>query len=112
MNKEFNWFTELDRAIKAEPTDERYQYLYVMAGRWVTCACGELCKALPKGRNGQPEDPYLYANGAEFTDAVDNKDWNYAKIILERIEKRTIKLLNEQALNREQESKAITLKND
>ena len=100
METEFNWFTELDNAIKTEPTAERYQYLFVMAGSWVTCACGELCKALPKGRNGQPEDPYLFANGAEFSDAVQNKDWFYAKIILERIEKKTIKLLKELALNR------------
>jgi len=98
MENEFNWFTELDKAIKAEPTDEKWKYLSDMAFSWVTCACGELCKDLPKGRNGQPEDSYLYANGAEFSDAVDNKDWLYAKLILERIEKRTIELLNEVSL--------------
>ncbi|QMV49831.1 MAG: hypothetical protein [Cryophage ML09] len=94
-NTEFNWFTELDNAIKAEPTDDKFFDLERRASSWVTCACGELCKALPKGRNGQPENSYLYASGAEFTDAVHNKDWFYATIILERIEKKTIELLKE-----------------
>ena len=94
MEAEFNWFTELDRAIKAEPSDERWKYLSDMAISWVTCACGQLCKKLPRRENA-PEDPYLYANGAEFSDAVQNKNWFYAKIILERIEKKTIQLLKE-----------------
>ena len=94
MKTEFNWFTELDKAINTEPTDEKWKYLSDMASSWATCPCGELCKKLPR-RRVAPEDSYLYANGAEFRYAVQNKDWFYAKIILERIEKRIIELLKE-----------------
>ena len=94
IEPEFNWFMELDKAIKAEPSFTRCKYLSDMAGSWATCPCGELCKKLPR-RRVAPEDSYLYANGAEFRYAVQNKDWFYAKIILERVEKRIIELLKE-----------------
>lgn len=109
---EFNWFTELDNAINTEPTFTRCKYLSDMAKEWVTCACGELCKKLKRRRGGAPEDPFLYNYGTEFNYAIKQRDWNYAKLVLEQIEKRTIELLNELALNQEQESKAITLKTE
>ena len=97
MKLKFNWFTELDKAINTEPTDDKFFDLERRAFSWVTCACGQLCKKLPrrKGTRGAPEDPDLYANGTTFSQAILGKHWVYAKIVLERIEKRTIKLLNE-----------------
>ena len=94
MKLKFNWFTELDKAINTEPTDEKWKYLSDMAGSWVTCACGQLCKKLPR-RKGAPEDLDLYLNGSTFSKAILGRHWKYAKIVLERIEKRTIELLNE-----------------
>ena len=94
METEFNWYTELDNAIKAEPTDDKFYDLENRANSWVNGPCGQLCKKLPLSKVA-PEESYFYANGAEFRYAVQNKDWFYAKIVLERIEKRTIELLKE-----------------
>ena len=94
IEPEFNWFMELDKAIKAEPSFTRCKYLSDRAKSWVTCACGELCKKLPR-RRGSPEDPFLYNYGTEFNYAIKQRDWNYAKLVLEQIEKRTIELLKE-----------------
>lgn len=93
---EFNWYTELDKAINEEPTEEKYLYLFKRSGDWVTCACGELCKALPKDRNGQPEDLQLYKMGVDFTNCILAKHWHQALGTLNQIEARTAKLLNEQ----------------
>ena len=92
-NTEFNWFTELDNAIKAEPTDERCKYLSDMAGSWVTCPCGELCKALPRDICGRPEDWKLVEFGYGLANSIRNKNWTWALVILNLIEKRTIELL-------------------
>ena len=95
MKTEFNWFTELDRAIKKKPSDERCMYLSDRAGDWPTCACGQLCKALPRRQGGEPEDLQLFKAGCEFAYCIDDNNWRKAIKVLNQIEKRTIELLKE-----------------
>ena len=95
MNTEFNWYTELNKATKSEPSEETYLYLIKRAGSWVTCACGELCKALPRKPNGQPKDHKLFKAGCLFAVCIDDKNWRKALVVLNKIEARTSQLLKE-----------------
>ena len=91
----FNWYTELNKAIKIEPYFIMYKYLFDVAGNWETCACGELCKALPKDILNRPVDKELLEHGNIFSFCIKNRQWNHAKVVLEQIEKRTAQLLKE-----------------
>lgn len=41
-----------------------------LAGEWVTCACGNLCAALPRDADGEPLDCELAELGYEFNEAI------------------------------------------
>ena len=95
MKLEFNWYTELNKAIKTEPSEEIYLDLEERAHHWVTCACGELCKTIPRNLDGKPEDSYLFHTGVYFSKCILNKNWPKALILLNNIEIRTAELLKE-----------------
>ena len=95
IETEFNWYTELNKAIEAEPSDERCKDLKNRASSWVTCACGQLCKALPRDGGGMPDDMRLAKFGICFTDCIYNKNWPDARIVLDKIEARSTELLQE-----------------
>ena len=90
---EFNWYTELENAIKEEPTEEKHLELLRLSDKWVTCACGQLCKNLPRNGNGQPRDEELFNYGIMFSYSISERYWFSALAILNLIEKRTIYLL-------------------
>ncbi|QMV49820.1 MAG: hypothetical protein [Cryophage ML09] len=97
MNKpKFNWYMELDKTIKAEPNHDKYEDLSKRANEWVTCACGQLCKALPRDMQGKPEDLKLFSMGLDFSHSIFAKHWYQALETLNKIESRTSQLLNEQ----------------
>ena len=95
MENEFNWYTELDKAIKDEPDQDKYIELNKRASQWVTCACGQLCQNLPRDMHGEPEDEDLQYLGADFNVEIDQRNWKEAKAILDDIEARTNYLLNQ-----------------
>lgn len=97
MKNGMSWLTFLDHAI-ADPEsvtlDER-KAAEDLANQWPTCACGELCKSLPRGTLGEPRDEELYRLGMQFIYAIDDRYWESAKRILLQIEARTSQLLKE-----------------
>lgn len=95
MQPEFNWYTELSKATKSEPSREKYVYLNERAFDWVTGACGQLCKALPRDLNGRPEDRQLLFWDSAFADCILTKKWLNALVFLDIIEARTAQLLRE-----------------
>lgn len=78
-----------------------------LSGEWVTCACGNLCAALPRTPDGEPLDCELAKLGCEFNEAICSMEafhrwintkeiikWrDKARGILAQIEKRSIELL-------------------
>lgn len=86
-----NWPALLDACILlgVGATDEMKD----KASEWVTCACGNQCAALPRDADGSPQDSILYDLGINFSDQVANDNLVKAKKTLERIEKRSTKLL-------------------
>ena len=97
MNKpEFNWYMELDKAIKKEPSKKKYLDLKSRSESWTTCACGELCKALRRGIDEEPKDKQLRVLGYDLSSYISIKYWRSARIVLNQIESRTSQLLNEQ----------------
>lgn len=103
FDDDFDWFAFLE-----QPYHEIKRCHIVeaslMANNWVTCACGQLCKDLPRDLSGEPEDPLLKELGIEFMQCINriedeieplsNKD--RAIELLTEIEKTTTKLLQEQ----------------
>ena len=93
---EFNWYTELNKAIEKEPSIGTLIDLRKRADDWVTCGCGQLCKALPRNLDGKPKDRKLSTFGIYFANYIHTKNWINALKILNKIEARTSQLLNEQ----------------
>jgi hypothetical protein len=107
--KDFNWFLFLaqpvdDISLKALTEAEK------LASNWVTCACGQLCKALPRGTHNstdEPKDPELSKLGYKFYNAIEAAKYckktgsssilrlrlDNAKEILIQIEQRTNELM-------------------
>lgn len=88
----WDWFKFLDLSKK-----KKLQFQDIAdrkSGNWVTCACGQLCDSLPRDESGIPEDEQLHALGVVFYDSIVDSDFKFAKKILKRIEKRSLKLIN------------------
>ena len=92
--KNWDWYAFLDAS--KEVKEEYYGEAYDFSGGWVTCACGQLCDALPKGEHANaPLDNELGDLGVVFCSEINVKDWDEAKTTLDKIEKRTIFLLKQ-----------------
>lgn len=91
-----NWIIELKKAIEKEPTMTQMKRLLAQAGRWPTCACGELCKRLPRDKDKCPKDNRLRTLGQDFCLAVMCRGWPAALVTFREIEARTAELLAEQ----------------
>jgi len=89
----FNWNALLDCA--PELNIYEIDAIRRLANSWVTCACGQACKALPRRENGSPLDPQLHGLGKFFSDYIELFEYEKAKEILQRIETRTCELLDE-----------------
>lgn len=93
--KPFNWLTFLEAAVKQEPSEEESLDAIHLAGNWPTCACGELCKALPRLHCGSPTDAVLIELGNNFIEHVARYNWPLALETFHQIEARTAVLLGE-----------------
>lgn len=93
----FNWIAVLkDIVAGAHVTFMDHITLLDLASNWPTCACGQLCKNLPKNRDGGPADIILALNGVEFYKHVSKMNWNDALHTFYKIEERTMELLEEE----------------
>lgn len=91
--KPWNWLTFLKSAVKKEPGEKEWRRAIRLAGNWPTCACGQLCKALPREHGGYPVNYGLYQLGIDFSFKIDKRQWPSALSIFLKIEARTAKLL-------------------
>lgn len=104
--KEFNWLTALNerlslvrKGLVSKYPDDTDNALAHRAGEWPTCACGELCKALPRhsGRGvfakSTPVDATLARYGSDFYFCVRRRQWGWAIKLFLKIEARTTLLL-------------------
>lgn len=96
----FNWLIILKLlAAGAKLDPESSHSLTRRAGNWPTCACGELCKRLPRRNDdysmsiGAPRDHTLYDLGLKFSGVVATEQWARALAIFRQIETRTAELL-------------------
>ncbi len=109
FSENFNWFLFLEKHPKDINLKEMEQ-AEKLASKWVTCACGQLCKALPRGTSNsfnEPKDPELSRLGYKFYNAIESAKFckktkepdslcarlANAKEILIQIEQRTNQLL-------------------
>jgi hypothetical protein len=90
---EFDWITELEKSIKQEPDRATYRQLCDRARTWPTCACGQLCKALPRREDGKPVDFDLQNLGIRFCMAIGSTNYEWALDIFGQIEARTAELM-------------------
>lgn len=90
---EFNWLHALEAAVKQEPTYAEYVRLEKLSENWPTCACGELCKDLPRTPSQQPTDQELFTLGRKFMYDVMSRRWPDALATFHAIEQRTAALL-------------------
>lgn len=90
-----NWISTLENLIEyPEVTEEEVRNLTSLAAAWPTCACGELCKALPRNQyTDAPEDFTLYRLGCHFSSLIRLQEWKAAVGVFHHIEARTFELL-------------------
>lgn len=86
-----NWNKFLN---KKEITPLEWSKADDLAGDWVTCACGNLCKKIPRSDTGYPMDRKLYDLGCDFYGSIGLRDKQDAKLILKAIEKRSSEILS------------------
>ena len=91
--KNWEWYAYLDAS--EEIKDKYIDRANYLAGGWPTCACGQVCGVLPKGKFSAPLDAKLYKLGNLFACSIEYKEWIDAKETLDKIEARTIFLLKQ-----------------
>lgn len=103
FDKNFDWFETLQHLNSGEKiSDYDNCTLMVLAREWPTCACGQLCKALPRQElTNAPLDNVLRQLGTEFYIAVCHGRWVTAINIFQEIEKRTAELLGLKLVKRQ-----------
>lgn len=90
----FNWLTTLNRLVKnPKISEKRLSRLRNRAARWPTCACGQLCKKLPRNAIGSPVDFSTKDMGINFFFFVNDRQWPKALSTFHAIERRTAELL-------------------
>jgi hypothetical protein len=92
--QKWDWFKVLRRAIEHAPDTELQGRMKDKASDWPTCACGQLCKRLPRHANKEPKDSALGYLGMDFFGAVCRGYYHEAMSLMKSIEARTTKLLN------------------
>lgn len=92
----FNWLTWLEDACAHEPSMDDAEEASHRAQEWPTCACGQLCKDIPRSPvNKCPEDFRLQMLGLRFSGQVDECRWRPALKTFREIEARTLELLTD-----------------
>lgn len=102
----FCWFLFLEQP-DDEITEEQIEEAYDKSTQWVTCACGQVCAAIPRNQFNEPDDETLYELGMNFMFKLEEAQeqfyirdsfrncLNDAKDILVKIEQRTTELLKQ-----------------
>ena len=92
---EFDWLVFLQHAVDSHGAvnDTDYMRACQMAAEWPTCACGQLCKDLPRNERFQPHDTDLSHLGGHFYAHVGARRWREALDTFKLIEERTAYLL-------------------
>lgn len=97
-----DWFRLLDRIKSLDKDSKEYRILYNrmnrLAGRWVTCACGNQCAAIPRSGEGEPLDLKLYNLGLQFPSYISTEDYDGAIDILHQIETRSSEILKKMGI--------------
>jgi hypothetical protein len=89
----FDWFNVLEGLANGERIGQQtYSTLKEMAANWPSCACGQLCKKLPRVHD-VPKDEKLRELGTEFAGFVEGRKWVQALHCFNQIEGRTAELL-------------------
>jgi hypothetical protein len=93
----FDWLVTLTELKEGkEFNTDQYIELCHLAQSWPTCACGQLCRLLPRRADGCPQDTTLRDLGCRFYELVKNRKWCVALEIFKHIECRSTQLLREQ----------------
>lgn len=79
----------------------QHHVLTSFSGEWPTCACGNLCAALPRNDIHVPKDNKLCEYGIQFCEKIEDGHWEEAKQILQKIEARSTELLIDMGLLKE-----------
>lgn len=91
----WDWYAYLDAT--KEEQKKYHASATELASSWVTCACGQLCKDLPRHDTDGPEDQYLTTLGLDFMCFIRYGEISEAKETLDKIEERTVELLKQQS---------------
>ena len=103
-DENFCWFKFLTQPIE-NISEIDIEAAYCLSVDWVTCACGQACKSLPRDEDGQPDDDKLKELGIDFMHTIESAQDNYYDSIMLKnyidqaldtlfiIEKRTCELL-------------------
>lgn len=91
----FDWNKALESMLKGDYSAEKHGALITKAASWVTCACGNQCDIIPRGKEGDPLDKELRWMGNEFYCRVRVGSWEEAKQILVGIEERSAEIIAE-----------------
>jgi hypothetical protein len=92
--EEWDWYEFFKASDKRK--EKYWREACNLANSWVTCACGQVCSALPKASWGQPMDDELRQLGSSFDKHIRKRRYGEAEKILDKIESRTVLLLREE----------------
>lgn len=103
----FDWNDFLRRAKANQITQTESEDASVVAGSWVSCACGNQCDAIPRYKEsdlveageeftqiGEPKDAELSRLGMIFHRLIEAVAWDSASQTLEKIEIRAKEILD------------------
>jgi len=93
--EQFNWVTTLQDIISGKTANPDWKFLKGKSACWTTCACGNLCDAIPRRYSGQPDDLLLATHGSYFYMYITDKRPKMALETLHVIERRAMILLKE-----------------
>lgn len=97
--KSFNWLEVLTLLVEGKLNAPYYSGLHLNLSRlardWPSCACGQLCKQLPRFDGGAPHDTDLNREGVSFSGYVNAADWLSALKSFKKIEERSTYLLRD-----------------
>ncbi len=92
----FNWNLWLEARINNEYiSNEALRSAAVLAGNWITCACGNQCSVIPRGFHGMPLDIELRQFGQDFSRLIARQNWTNAVFVLKNIERRSAYLIKQ-----------------
>lgn len=93
-----HWPKTLAKLAKAKREGFKYYWnMYLnardAAGNWPLCACGSLCRNIPRNHDNSPIDGTLLIHGGRFFSAVYTERFILAEEAMERIETRAAEIL-------------------